>query len=283
MGRYLTILGVVVGLAAIAAPYHTASAQDAGPLRAAADPTFPPFAFRTPAGEVEGYVVDVGAAVAAKMKREFEFVPQEWSGIFSGLYAGHFDVIIAPVTITAERASSMAFTEGYLETSLGFLTRSDAEMPNLEALKGKTLAVNNGSVSDNWAKDNAEKYGFEIQRYLNVPDTAQSVQSGRAFAALAETGSMAYLATRQPTLKVSQTIALGGAFAFAIKPENIELRNEVDMALECLKQDGTMASIYEKWFGFAPPQDSPAINIVAGYGPEGFDNYDPTPHELACE
>ncbi len=270
-------LALGIGLASLSGLGAQAEA-----LKSAADPTIPPFAYRTVSGDVEGFNVDVGKAVAKQLGRDFELVVQEWSGIFAGLFAGHFDVIIAPVTITQERSKSMAFTEGYLETSLGFLTKADAELSDLAALKGKVVAVNNGAIADTWAQENAEKYGFEIQRYLNVPDTAQAVQSGRAFAALAETGTMAYLATKQPGLKVPQTINLGGAFAFAVKPENPDLRNRIDTAIECLKQDGTLAALHEKWFGFPPAADSPSVNIVPGYGPVGFENYEPTEHELAC-
>lgn len=272
-------LALSLGLAALTAT--TVSAQNPV-LKGAADPTFPPFAYRTVSGEAEGFNIDLATAVAKQLGREFELVGQEWSGIFAGLFAGHFDLIIAPVTITEERSKSMIFTEGYLETSLAFLTKSDAEMPDFSAMKGKALAVNNGSISDTWAQEHQAEYGFEIQRYLNVPDTAQSVQSGRAFAALAETGAMAYLAKTQPSLKVQKIVNLGGAFAFALKPENVELRNQVDAAMECLKHDGTLAALYEKWFGLAPAADSPSVNIVPGYGPAKFEGYDATEHELSC-
>src|SRR5690606_11300346 len=79
-------------------------------LKAAADPTIPPFAYRTVSGDVEGFNVDVGKAVAKQLGRDFELVVQEWSGIFAGVFTGHFDVIIAPMTITQERSKSMAFT-----------------------------------------------------------------------------------------------------------------------------------------------------------------------------
>jgi polar amino acid transport system substrate-binding protein len=283
MSNLSKLRNMAIGVALAAMPVGSAFAQNEGPLRAAADPTIPPFAFRTVSGDVQGFNIELGKAVAAKLGRDFELVVQEWSGIFAGLFAGHFDVIIAPVTITAERSKSMAFTEGYLETSLGFLTKESAELPNLEALKGKVVAVNNGAIADTWAQQNAEKYGFDIQRYLNVPDTAQAVQSGRAFAALAETGTMAYLASQQPGLKVPQTINMGGAFGFAVKPENAEFRNRVDAVIECLKKDGTLAGLYEKWFGFAPAADSPSVNVVAGYGPVGFENYDATEHEMKCD
>lgn len=43
-------------------------------------------------------------------------------------------------------------------------------MKSFEDLKGKAVAVNRGTISDTWATTNAEKYGFEVQRYDVFPD-----------------------------------------------------------------------------------------------------------------
>lgn len=282
MLSFAKVCTVALGVSSAMLIAGDAIAQDGPPLNAAAHPAFPPMAFKTVNGQVTGFVVDLGEAVAKEMGRPFKFVEQEFSGIFAGLYAGHFDVIIAPLTITEERSKSMAFTEGYIEASLAFLIKDGAKMDSLEMLRGKVLAVNNGGIEDNWAKENVQKYGFEIRRYMNVPDAVQAVQSGQAFASLSALATMAYLAERQPGLAVSQTVSMGAAYAFAVKPDNLELRNKIDAALECLKKRGTLAAIYEKWLKRKPPPDSPAVNIVPGYGAPNFGFYDGTAHELKC-
>lgn len=274
----------LVVLAALAFVFVTeASAQVKGTLRVAADPTFPPFAYRTPQGKLEGFTIDLIDAVSKEMGVRYEFVNQDWSGIFAGLYAGHYDVIIAPTTITAQRAESMAFTEGYIETELGFATLKGKAFSTLEALRGQTLAVNNGSVSDTWATNNAEKHGFTVQRYLKVPDAVQAVQTRRAFAALAEFPSVAYIVKQLPVLAVPHRITLGGFFGYAVKPDRLALRNELDRALECVKRKRVLAGIYKKWFGAEPEASSVVVKPLGGYGHPGFKYYESTSQGLECK
>ena len=53
-------------------------------------------------------------------------------------------------------------------------------------------------------------------------------------------------------------------------------------ALDCMKKDGTIAKLSEKWFGKKPDADDLAVVITPGYGVPGMPGYDPTPHELKC-
>jgi polar amino acid transport system substrate-binding protein len=38
----------------------------------------------------------------------------------------------------------------------------------------------------------------------------------------------------------------------AIRKDNAEMRAQLENVIECLKQDGTIAKIHEKWLGYAP-------------------------------
>ena len=46
----------------------------------------------------------------------------------------------------------------------------------------------------------------------------------------------------------------GDQYGFAFAKHSDALRGAVNDALEKLKQDGTYAEIYRKWFGADPPQ-----------------------------
>jgi polar amino acid transport system substrate-binding protein len=64
--------------------------------------------------------------------------------------------------------------------------------------------------------------------------------------------------------------------------DNVALRNQLEDALECMKTDGTMAKLYEKWFGLPPEPGSTVTTVFPGYGAPGMPGYDPTPHKPAC-
>ena len=67
-----------------------------------------------------------------------------------------------------------------------------------------------------------------------------------------------------------------------MRKDNVQLRNQIQDALDCMKKDGTLATYYEKWFNKKPAADDLSVVITPGYGVPGMPGYDPTPHELKC-
>ena len=255
-----------------------------GPLLVAADVGFAPHAMARPDGSAEGFNIDLAEEIARRLGRPgYDIVDQEWSGIFAGLSAGRFEFIIAPTTMTYERSQEVLFVEGYLDTDYTFLTKNDApEIEALEDIRGEAIAVNNGSVYDVWATENAELYDIEVQRYGKNADAVQAVLTGRAFASLAGESVAKWAAMQSPLVRTTYTIKSGSKFSAAFRNDDVEYRNQVEALLECMKTDGTMSRLYEKWFGDPPAEGSAAITVLEGYGEPGMAGYDPTPHSPLC-
>lgn len=244
-------------------------------MKVACDLGFAPFCFKTLSGETTGFSYDLATAVAQKMGRPgVEAIDSNFSAIFAGLFSSRFEMIVAPTTVTDERAAQMLFTEPYLPTGLGFLVKKGAPLPDLQSMLGKGIAVNNGSSSDKWLTENEAEYGFKIQRYNKSADAVQAVMVGRADAMIADVPAARYIATQNPMSEVTATVSTGGNFAFAVRPEDTEFRAQVDHALECLKADGTLAALHEKWFGVAPAADSSTATVYPGVGTPDFPGYD---------
>lgn len=254
------------------------------PLVVAADVGFAPHAMMAANGEVEGFNVDLAREIAARLGRSgFEIVDSEWSSIFSGLYARKFEFVIAPTTITEGRAARVLLTEGYLDTDPVFLRRSDEpELTDLEQLRGQAIAVNNGSAYDLWATDNHESLGFEVLRYGKNADAVQAVLSGRAFANLVGE-SVAMWAVRQNAgVRADFRIRAETAFAAAFRNDDVELRNRVETILECMKADGSIARIHERWLGVEPAPGSAAVTPYPGFGPPRLPGFQETPDRTPC-
>ena len=175
------------------------------------------------------------------------------------------------------------FTEGYLNTDFQFVVRKDApEVTRLEDFKGKVIAVNKGSLYDSWARELAEKIGWTIQSYGTNPDAVLAVISGRAFANVAGNTAVAWAAKSNPAIKLSYLYSTGLVWAAPVRKDSVELRRKLDVAIECMKMDGTMARLHEKWFGTRPAPGSAAATVYPGYGVPGMPGYDPTPHQASC-
>ena len=273
----LLVLSVVIG-AVIGVP---AIAQQ--PLNAGLDGTFAPHAMPKRGGGVEGFNVDMANEIARRLGRRINVVAQEFSELIPGLQSRRFDFIAAPVTVTAERAKSLLFTEGYLNTDYQFVVRKDApDIAKPEDLKGKTIAVNRGSIYDTWARQNGDKYGFQVESFNTTSDAVQAVLAGRAFANLAGNTAVAWAAKKNPDLKLSYTVSTGNVFAIPFRKDDVATRNRVEEVVECMKRDGFFAKLSEKWFGVAPPPGAAAGTAFPGYGTPGFEGYDPTQHTPKC-
>jgi polar amino acid transport system substrate-binding protein len=261
----------------------TLPAQAQGPLKTGVDGTFAPHAFPDMRGGVQGFNIDLAREIAKKLKREVTIEATQFSGLLPGLAAGSYDFIIAPVTATQERAENMLFTEGYINTDYQFVIKRGApEIADMAQLKDKTIAVNRGTVYDNWARGLAEKIGWKIESFGTSADAAAAVLTGRADAQINGDTSAAWSAKQNPQLKPSYLYSTGLVYSVAIRKDNTAMRAQLENAIECLKQDGTLAKIHEKWLGYAPQPGSAAATIFPGLGVPGIPGYDPAPHTSMC-
>ena len=271
-----SIIGSLLVAAALLVPPALAQAQGGkGPIRTAVDATFAPHAMPRLGGGLEGFNIDLGNEIAKRLGRPIEIEGTQFSGLVPGLNAGKYDFILAPTTLTEERAKSMLFTEGYLDTDYMFVQKKAAKpIAALEETKGMTISVNKGSAYESWAKANADKYGFKYSIYDTNADAVQAVISGRADANLAGNTVSQWAAKQNNQVKTSYRIKTGLVWAIPFRKDDTAARNEVSMAIKCMKSDGTLATLHEKWFGEKPAPDSSTATIAPGHGQPGTSGYD---------
>ncbi|MGF1529558.1 MAG: transporter substrate-binding domain-containing protein [Candidatus Competibacterales bacterium] len=261
---------------------HPATADD-GPLTVGLDGTFAPHAMPTLDGGVEGFNVDLANEIGRRLGREMNIIAAQWSGLLPGMQAGRYDFIVAPTTATEERAENLLLTEGYLNTDYQFIIRSDSpDIEALEDLEGEVVAVNKGSAYDRWARDLQDDIGWRVESYGTNTDAVQAVLAGRAYANVAGNTVVAWAAKQNPRLKLSYLHSTGRVFAMPFRKDDAAMRNRVEETIECMKLDGTIQALSEKWFGVTPAADSAAATVFPGYGIPGMAGHDPEPREPNC-
>ena len=275
------LLGILLGGARPVAAQETDHPADK-PMVVGSDFGVAPWMVRGAQGP-EGFGVDLANEIGRRLKRpSVEIADINFSGLFAALFAKRIEFTINPLNITAERSERMLYTEPFFATGNGFLIRAADTMKGFDDLKGKSLAVNRGTISDTWATENAPKYGFEVQRYDTFPDSVQAVITSRAFAALNEIPTAVYAASQNQAIKVGFKDFNGRNFGIAFRLEDREYRDKVEEAIECMKLDGTLVKLYEKWYKSEPDPGSAIEAVYFGYGPPGFKGFDPKPHMPRC-
>ncbi|MEV8250381.1 transporter substrate-binding domain-containing protein [Microbacterium sp. NPDC076768] len=221
-----------------------------GTLTVATEGTYRPFSFHEDngAGELTGYDVEIIEAVADKLDLEVKFEETQWDAIFAGLEAGRFDVIANQVSINDEREAKYLFSAPYtVSPGVIVVTEDDDSISSFDDLDGKTTAQ---SLTSNW-NELATESGANVEGVEGWAQAVELLRQGRVAATINDKLTfLDYETTNSPTgLKIAAETEEAGEQAFAFTQDKEALASAVDVALEELRADGTLAEISEKYFG----------------------------------
>ena len=243
---------LAVAVAALATPAFAQSALDqikeAGALRIGTEGTYAPFTFHDASGELVGFDVEIGRAIAEQLGVDAQFVEGPWDGLIAGVDANRYDVVINQVGITEERQAKYDFSEPYIASKAALVVKADnTDITGFEDLKGKTSAQ---SLTSNFGKL-AQGYGAELVGTEGFDQSIALVLQGRADATINDSLSFYDFRKQQPDAAVKivateEDADFSGVLLAKNKPELLEAINQ---ALTTIQDDGTYAEISNKYFG----------------------------------
>jgi lysine-arginine-ornithine-binding protein len=226
-------------------------------VRIATEGAYPPYNFVNPDGSLGGFDVDIANALCAEMKTQCKLVKQDWDGIIPGLMAKKYDAIVASMAITEERAKKVAFTEKYEGGYSMLFGAKDLKDSSVAAMQGKTIAVQKGSIQENFAKDYYEKAGISVRRYPDTQTALLDLNAGRVDAVVLEVGII-YDAQKDPNLAAYQAFGekfqdpkyFGSGSGIAVRKADQVLLGELNQALKTILANGTYKQINDKYFPY---------------------------------
>lgn len=209
-----------------------------------------PWSFHDDADKVVGFDTEVGQAIAEKLGVKATVIEGEWDGLFAGIDAGRYDLVINGVELSDDRAAKYDFSEPYAYIRTALIVREDETGINtFEDLKGKTTA---NSIASTYMTL-AEQYGATVSGVDTLDETLEMLLQGRVDATLnAEVSYYDYL-SQHPDAKLKVVAVTDEASLVCIPmkkgTESDSLREAVNNALKELRASGTLAELSEKYFG----------------------------------
>ncbi len=228
------------------------SAVSGKTYKIAIDQAFAPFSIQQDDGSYVGIDVEMIKAVAEAEGFDVDIQPMDFSAIIPALTSGTIDGGLGCMSVTDERKQSVDFSDPYYEDGLALVTAaSDDSISALTDLKGKSIAVKEGTQGALWAEDNQAEYGFEISTLQDSASIAMAVKNGQADAMLEDYPVIAYEIKigEQEGLKVAvDAVNEPGPVAFAVnKGANADLLKAFNDGLAKIKADGTYDSILAEY------------------------------------
>jgi polar amino acid transport system substrate-binding protein len=120
---------------------------------------YPPFEMTDSGGQPAGVSVDLARDLGKYLGREVEIQNLAFDGLIPSLQTRKIDLIISSMTATAERAKTIAFSDGYLHTGLCLLAGKNSKIQSIADADqpGRVLAVKRGTTGHVFAMDNIRR------------------------------------------------------------------------------------------------------------------------------
>ena len=224
--------------------------QERGTIIVGLEGDWAPWSYVDENDELTGYDVEVAKAIADKLGVEIQIVPGEWDGLFAGMDAGRYDMVVNGVEVTEERADKYDFSTPYAYIRTALIVKGDNDsIKTFEDLKGKKTANSIASTYMNLA----ESYGATCYGVSTLDEILTMVLQGRVDATLNAIVSFTDYMAQHPdsNLKVVATTEEASNVAIPMRKgdETASLREAVNKAIDELREDGTLSELSTRFFG----------------------------------
>jgi polar amino acid transport system substrate-binding protein len=257
-GRVATLVaGIALASGAAMAQGLIKEIMDRGTLRIGVAES-PPYQFPdTMSGEYVGLNIDLAKEVAEIMGVELEVVPASWATLITGLEVNQYDVVMANLFATPQRALSVAFSDPFDTYGFHVMVKADSPIQSLDELNSPDISFAGvvGTVEAQYPK---ELYP-EVTVNELVTDQANagpnSVISGNSDAYLVDPGYFRVLSSQNPNF-ASQVRLLNDennllkqvSLSYALRPENTDMMGFLNVFLQDKVANGVIVKMRDEWF-----------------------------------
>lgn len=228
-------------------------------LKIGTDPTYAPFESKNAQGELVGFDIDLVKELCSRIETKCLFVESDFDALIPSLKAKKIDAIVSSLSITEKRQKEIAFTEKlYAANSRLIALKGSTVLPTVDALKGKSVGVLQGTTQEAYASAMWQPHGVMVVPYQNQDLVYADLASGRIDAAFQDevAGSDGFL--KQPPGKdytfageaVKDDTFFGVGTGIGLRKDDTELKAALDQAFTEMRKDGTYDKLARKYFDF---------------------------------
>lgn len=220
----------------------------AGTLTVCTDTPYAPMEFIDEQGNYTGFDMELMRAVADDLGLEFTVTEPGWDAITGGLAfeAGECDVAAASITITAERAEAIDFSEPYFLVGQSLLVTEASGISSLAEAGGREIAVQTGTTGHFYLSDEGPD-DVEIVEFEDADGPWLALEAGSVDGFMTDQVATQDFVDSNPGFMVVETFDTDEEYGWATK-DTPNLLAALNATLAKFQDDGTYDQIYSDWF-----------------------------------
>jgi polar amino acid transport system substrate-binding protein len=219
----------------------------------AVENAYRPFNFVDDDGNAIGWDYDALAEVCDRINCVPEFIEASWDGMILAVSNGEYDMAADGITITDERAEIVDFSEGYVSLQQAILTHIDEQrfesMQDFLDDDSLMIGVQPGTTNFFLASDLLGEGSERIVPFETFPVAVQALIAGDVDAVIMDNvAGLGYVGVNDEDLKITGEPLTSEQELGFIFPMGSDLVEPFNMALQAMRDDGTLEEINLKWF-----------------------------------
>lgn len=219
--------------------------KSGGSIVVATEGAYAPFNYYSD-DKLSGFEVDLAEAIASRMGVKVEWKAAPFDSLLPGLRQDRWDLVMASLGVTDERAKSATFTAPQY-CSGGVIVAKDPAISNVGTLAGKVVAAQSGTTY----LQNLEKVPGvrEVKAFPENMDGKSALMAGIVDAWVTDRFSAKQALEANPKAGLHEGDYLFiEKIAGAVKKNNAGLANAINKAMTELMADGTFGTLSRKYF-----------------------------------
>ncbi|MDU3991135.1 MAG: cysteine ABC transporter substrate-binding protein [Bifidobacterium pseudocatenulatum] len=219
--------------------------KKSGKLKVAVFSDKAPFGYVDKDSNYAGYDVYFAERLGKDLGVDVEYTSVDAAARVDVLTSNKVDITLANFTVTDERKEKVDFAKPYMKVALGVVSPENAEITDVDQLKGKTLIVTKGTTAETFFEKNYPD--IKLQKYDQYADAYNALLDGRGDAFSTDNTEVLAWAKSNKGFKVGIT-ELGDkdTIAAAVQKGNKELLDWINDEIDKLGDENFFHKDYEE-------------------------------------
>jgi polar amino acid transport system substrate-binding protein len=248
------LLGFFIAGSNLASADAVDDVTKAGVIKVGIFEDFPPFASLGTDMQIQGYDVDMANLIAKALGVKAELVGITGQNRIPYLTEGKVDLLLS-IGFSDERAQVVDFTAPYAPYYIVVMGPREIDVKGPPDLKGKTIAVNKGTLEDTEVTKVAPE-GADVQRYNDYAGVISAFLSGQAQLMVVGNDVGATILAKQPAIEpIEKFHLLTSPSNMGVKKGETRLREKLDEIVAGMRKDGSLNELALKWLKQPLPSD----------------------------